>query len=357
MNKNPRWSRRPEGSTWGDWGPDDQIGRLNLLTHERVLAAVSEVREGRTFCLSLPLDYPGGQALNPRRTGPRFSPVARRHGPAINYPMRLDDPLSTDIVSDDCVHLDLQYSTQWDGLSHFGQMFDADGDGVAEDVYYNGYRAGIDVIGPAQYVGSRILPNLEPQGARRLGVDKMAESCVQGRGVMIDLEAHFGGTDMPVRYEHLMEILRKDAVQVEQGDFVCFHTGFSRMLLEMQGDPQPGELFSKTPAIDGTDERIHQWVTDTGAVALISDNLAVEGMSADIRNGKPRHRPDGKPSPILPLHAHCLFRLGVYLGELWNLSELASWLRQSGRSRFLLTAPPLRLPGAVGSAVTPVATV
>jgi hypothetical protein len=57
------------------------------------------------------------------------------------------------------------------------------------------------------------------------------------------------------------------------------------------------------------------------------------------------------------LHEHCLFKLGVPLGELWWLGDLARWLREHGRSRFLLTAPPLRLPGAVGSPVTPVATV
>ncbi|MFN9388399.1 MAG: cyclase family protein, partial [Betaproteobacteria bacterium] len=54
---------------------------------------------------------------------------------------------------------------------------------------------------------------------------------------------------------------------------------------------------------------------------------------------------------------HCLFRLGVPLGELWWLKDLATWLRAHRRTRFLLTAPPLRLPGAVGSPVTPVATV
>jgi hypothetical protein len=27
----PRWTRRPEGSTWGDFGADDTWGRLNLL--------------------------------------------------------------------------------------------------------------------------------------------------------------------------------------------------------------------------------------------------------------------------------------------------------------------------------------
>ena len=59
----------------------------------------------------------------------------------------------------------------------------------------------------------------------------------------------------------------------------------------------------------------------------------------------------------LPLHELCLFKLGIHLGELWYLSELAAHLRATGRSRFLLTAPPLRLPGAVGSPATPVATV
>ena len=58
----PRWKRRPAGSTWGDWGPDDQLGRLNLLTPDKVLKGIAEVKEGSTFCLSLPLDYPGKQS-------------------------------------------------------------------------------------------------------------------------------------------------------------------------------------------------------------------------------------------------------------------------------------------------------
>ena len=40
-----------------------------------------------------------------------------------------------------------------------------------------------------------------------------------------------------------------------------------------------------------------------------------------------------------------------------SLDELAAWLREHDRSRFLLTAPPLRLPGIVGSPTTPIATV
>ena len=58
MNQ-PRWKKRPEGSNWGEFGPDDQLGRVNLIGTEQVLKGVKEVHEGVTFCLSLPLDIPG----------------------------------------------------------------------------------------------------------------------------------------------------------------------------------------------------------------------------------------------------------------------------------------------------------
>ena len=65
MADNPRWTNRPAGSTWGDYGADDERGRLNLLTPEKVLQGIAEVKVGKTFCLSLPLDYPGGAILSP----------------------------------------------------------------------------------------------------------------------------------------------------------------------------------------------------------------------------------------------------------------------------------------------------
>jgi len=55
-----RWRQRPPGSNWGDFGPDDQWGRLNLITPKKVLEGIAEVREGLTFFLSLPLELPGG---------------------------------------------------------------------------------------------------------------------------------------------------------------------------------------------------------------------------------------------------------------------------------------------------------
>jgi hypothetical protein len=69
-----RWKVAPPGSNWGEFGADDQLGRMNLVDRGKLLQGVAEVKEGLNFCLSLPLDYPGGQALNPRRLAPqRFS--------------------------------------------------------------------------------------------------------------------------------------------------------------------------------------------------------------------------------------------------------------------------------------------
>lgn len=350
---NPRWKQRPPGSTWGDFGPDDQYGRMNLLTPEKVRQGIAEVKEGLTFNLSLPLDVPGGNVLNPRRLPPVLRPTLRNGKPNLNYQLWCDDPSCTDVISDDLVIMHLQYSTQWDSLAHVGSMFDANGDGQPEPVYYNGFRAGIDVVGPASGDGAGIfdfakIPRESTSQAKALGIDKMSERCVQGRAVMIDLHAHVGRKRVNIDYEQLMDIMKKDHVTVESGDMVCLHTGFSEMLLEMNKQPD-GELLDKSCAVlEGRDPRLLQWITDSGLVALIADNYAVEAHPASPKAG---------PCATLPIHEHCLFKLGVHLGEIWHLTPLANWLRAHQRSRFLLTAPPLRLPGAVGSPATPIATV
>ena len=349
MTANPRWKNRPPGSTWGDFGPDDQRGRLNLLTPKKVLEGIAEVKEGRTFCLSLPLDYPGGNKLNPRRHPPKLQPTVREGRPNMNFPMQSLDAKWTDVISDDAVFMHLQYSTQWDSLAHVGQMFDADGDGEPEMVYYNGYRAGEHIVGPIDYRGGKETAVAEAPGARALSVENMATHCIQGRAVMIDLEAHYGRARKLVGYDDLMGVMAKDKVIVEEGDMVCLRTGFAQMILEMKKDPDETRLHESCAALDGRDQRLLNWITKSGLVSLIADNYAVEAAPA---------RPcEADRCASLPIHEHCLFKLGVNLGEIWYLNELADWLRAHGRNRFLLTAPPLRLPGAVGSPATPVGTV
>jgi hypothetical protein len=352
MSEAKRWKRRPEGSTWGDYGPDDQLGRLNELTPDKVKQGVAEVKEGRTFCLSLPLDYPGGNALNPRRHPPQIRPTVRGDTPNWLFRVEREMPGMTDVINDDLVIMHLQYSTQWDGLSHVGALFDADGDGVPEPVFYNGYGAG-DLIGPTDAKQAGALPGslVEAKGtssARALGVENMAVKGLQGRAVLIDLHAHYGRRRHAVGYDDLMRIMAADGIAVEAGDFVVIRTGFDEVILESGGKPDAHTLHSTCTGLDGGDVRLQQWIAESRLVALISDNYAVEIHNMPLRPGQ---------CAALPLHQHCLFRTGVNLGELWRLSELADWLRANNRSRFLLTAPPLRLPGAVGSPATPVATV
>jgi len=337
-----RWKNRPDGSTWGDFGPDDQYGRMNLVTPERRLKAFAEARDGKVFCLSLPLHYPGGSVLNAQRKPPVFHPVERGDHVYFDIESSLVDPRFDDISCDEAVTLHSQYSTQWDAFGHKGSMFDADGDGVPEKVYYNGFKVVDEKTGK---------PLHGDVGAGALTVATMAETCMQGRGVMIDLRHHLGDARTKVDYDTLMRILEADKVTVETGDMVCLHTGLGARIMEMKRNPDPS-VRTMCAVLDGYDRKLLQWVTDSGLVALISDNLAVEQSST--LGLDPRV---GEKGPSLPLHEHCLFKLGVHLGELWYLTELAGWLRAHNRSRFLLTAPPLRLPGAVGSPASPVATV
>lgn len=340
-----RWNRRPEGSNWGDFGPDDQIGRMNLLDAQARLRATREIRSGESFCLSLPLDYPGGNALLAHRDEPRFHYAPRGDGYNFNFALARLSPCACDVISDEGVTLDTQYSTHWDALGHVGALFDADGDGTEEIVYYNGYRGGSDLVGPED-AG-------EAKGAHKLGIENLATACPQGRGVLVDLERIYGRDRAFVGYDDLMRAMEGMDTEIAQGDFLCLHTGFADLVLSMRKNPDPEVLATSCAGLDGRDQRLLNWITDSGIVAICADNFAVEAYPARDPGGDPDRDAHAK----LPLHHHCLFKLGVQLGELWYFRELADWLRAHGRSAFFLSAPPLRLPGAVGSPVTPIATV
>jgi kynurenine formamidase len=329
-----RWTRRPEGSNWGDFGPDDQRGRMNLITGERRLAAIREVRDGEAFVLSLPLDYPGGEPAEAPRHTPRLFSNAIGELKMCNAALTAND-----ICCDDSVELSLQYSTQWDSLAHWGRRFDVDGSGELMPVYYNGFRAGDDIACGDGEHGPRL---------HRLGIENMAETGVQGRGVLVNLVKAFGAGRTWVGYDKLMQAIEDQRVEVREGDMLLLYTGYCDAVMAMNRQPDEERLAQTGAVLDGSDSRLLDWIEASGIAALIADNAAVEGFSADLQAGD---------AGLLPLHERCLFKLGIHLGEYWWLKDLAEYLDMHGRHAFLLTAPPLRLPGAAGSPVTPVATV
>jgi kynurenine formamidase len=326
---NARWLNRPDGSNWGDFGANDQCGRLNLIDAAKRLQGLAEAREGLAFCLSLPLDLPGGDYHNLGRRPPALRPLQRDGRAKYNY---RPNPNRPDIFCDDCAEIHTHFSSHWDALAHAGAMFDADADGAAEVRYYNGYRGG----------------DVGAEGQRALGIENMARTCVQGRAVMIDLFGAFGADRRLVGYDDLMRAAEVTGAEVERGDIVCLHTGQATALLHAGRNPAPALLEDAFCHLDGCDDRLLRWIDDSGLAVLAADNFAVEAVP-------PRLVEDGQAYERI--HELCLFKLGIHLGELWYLGELNAWLRAHGRTRFLLTAPPLNLPGAVGSPVTPVATV
>ena len=64
------------------------------------------------------------------------------------------------------------------------------------------------------------------------------------------------------------------------------------------------------------------------------------------------HWPDGRN---YNLHGNILRDMGVYIGELWTVEELAADCAEDGRYEFFICAPPLHIPGAVGSPLNPIA--
>ena len=209
------------------------MGRLRrerpARAHERADARQGQAghRRGEGGQDVLPVDaarLSGRQRAEPapasrRRSAPRSGATSPTGTTASEW----DKPGFVDVINDDAVIMHLQYSTQWDTLAHVGALFDADGDGKAE-----------------AHLLQRLSRRHRPRGAERrprrpgavpgtmveakgtssanaLGVENMAVKCLQGRGVMIDLFAHFGRKRHAVGYDDLMRVMAADGIKVEAG--------------------------------------------------------------------------------------------------------------------------------------------
>jgi kynurenine formamidase len=293
-------------SNWKRWGADDQRGTLNFIGVADVVAAAACVRSGKTFDLSIPVGSDGPQT----GLGGRINPL---HFMTVmpTEELGLGDGLN---VSDDFISMPLQGATQWDSLAHVGY----------DDRFYN------DV--PVQAVSSMT-------GATRNGIDNVCPGVV-GRGVLVDVARHRGvewlGGGEAIEPDDLDAALGAQGVAVGRGDILAVRTGWRRKAL---ADGWAGWL-STNP---GLSVACAEWLHAREVAAVVSDNWGIEVQPAAEGTG------------VLPLHCILIRDMGMILGEIFDLEELAEDCASDGVWDFLLCAPPLRVVGGVGSPVSPLA--
>jgi kynurenine formamidase len=131
-------------------------------------------------------------------------------------------------------------------------------------------------------------------------------------------------------------VLEAQGVSVSSGDILAVRTGWRRKAVVEGWD----DWMTGNP---GLSLACASWIHDHEIAAVVSDNWGVEV------------HPAGDGEGILPLHCVLIRDMGMMLGEIFDFEELARDCAADGVWEFLLSAPPLRVAGGVGSPVSPVA--
>jgi len=293
-------------SNWGRWGADDERGTVNFITPDVVCRAAACVRRGTVFSLGLPFGADGPQIGQGGRTNPVHTMTA------------IDGRLGADPdgprYADDAVSMPLQCATQWDSLAH---------------VYYDGrLYNGV----PASTLGAA--------GATRNAIDKLARGIVS-RGVLLDLARARGVERLRagdvITPADLEAAERAEGVRAERGDVLLLRTGHLAVFT------RDGDREGYMRQMPGLGIACVEWLHSREVAAVASDTSAVEVI------------PFEDPAVPLPVHALCIRDMGLTLGEMFDLDELAADSARDGVWEFLFSAPPLRVAGGIGSPLNPLA--
>jgi kynurenine formamidase len=290
-----RW--QVELSNWGRWGPDDELGALNLITPAKRLAAVALVRRGRTVSLARTADT---QESIDNPCPIQWEMVTASQGGA------------TDRVAYPCIHG--PGTTHLDGFAHrfFGGRM------------WNGYPVA-DLV------------TMEG-GAGKNAVLTMKDGIVT-RGVLYDIPRLRGvaylepGTRITVADLEAWEA--RTGVRVGAGDAMLLRWGrWARR--EAVGPFDTGREAA------GFDNSVIPW--------LKARDVAIVGWETPGYTP----RPEGD-LPTLALHDFALAHLGIHLLDRADLEALSAAAAEEGRWEFLLTIAPLPIPNGTGSPVNPIA--
>jgi hypothetical protein len=291
----------------GVWGSDDQIGMLNHVDEHAAREAAKLVIRGKRFNLNLPVDEPLGSigsGAHHLRTPPKHT-FFKRSGLYHVCDDKLDD-------------FYLQGSTQWDGLTHIGDPVRG---------FYNGVTT--EEINQTQ--------------TTRNGIEKFCAHGIATRGVLADLPRFFESVGRPwssvgsaaASASELSACLRQQDTELRPGDVLLVRTGWTADFRAASTLERRDRLFREKDysGLSG-DESMCAFLWDSRLAAVASDSVTVEQWPVQ----------PGKPS----LHL-AIARLGMVLGELFDLETLADDSAATGRYDCFFVSVPMNVRGGAGS--------
>lgn len=283
------------------WGRDDRRGALNYLTPATVLAALSEVRAGRTVSLAAPVeDWPA--ADNPEPSQHQMKPpLGTDAGPGLSFSM---DRIAMNIHGNADTHIDALCHVIFDGKLH---------NGVSADT-------------------------VTEAGAAELSIAVAADGIV-GRGVLVDVPRSRGVPWLEpgdsVTEADLLAAEQAQQLRIGEGDIVLVRVGHRKRRNEQGPWDAAAARAGLHPAVLGL---------------LAQRRIAVLGS-----DGNNDTAPSVTAGVGFPVHVLAVNALGLHLLDYLELGELARACGEAGRWSFLCVIAPLRLPTGTGSPVNPIA--
>jgi kynurenine formamidase len=296
--------------SWGRWGPDDQIGTLNYVGTDEVRHAGSLIRKGKAISLGLDFNFNGPQ----KGWGNRFNPIHSMLQTGTDAVAGNQD-WNNIRYADDMVTMPLQCGTQWDALGHI----------FYGDKMWNGYDATL----------------VDSTGAKKNGIEHTRSKMV-GRGVLLDMARFKGGDYLEDGYgissDDLTECAAYQSVAIRRGDFVIVRTG--QMEQRLSAGEWGGYAGGNAP---GLRLETAEWIHERQIAAICTDTWGCEV------------RPNETADTAQPWHWVVIPMIGVTMGEIFYLKDLANDCLADGVYEFFFCAPSLPITGAVGSPINPIA--
>ena len=309
------------GGTWAQvaknmaaqspWGPADEIGALNMMTDTSKLAILKQIVSGKVYDLSVEL-YAGMPSCCGAFGDPPYH-LWMTHTPrgtiAAN-PFQVSRQVNERVAySGDAVSMYTHTGTHIDTLNHFG----------LHGKIWNQFSAD---------------DHLGDQGWSKAGADKYPP--IVARGVLIDVAKAKGMTPLPASYSitvaDLQTALQQQGTRLQRGDVVLFRTG----LMTLWPDPAKYQLGNQS----GLSLEAAQWLVEVNQAMLVGgDNFGVESF------------PSTDPGNYVPVHTYLFAERGVSIIEVLWLEDLA----KDQVYEFVFIAAPLKLRGATGSPLRPLA--